>query len=99
MMPMIVKHAEWILFVWIVANQAGVPIPVVPVLVGVGVLGGNGSLSVPVTLAVAVGAALSADLAWYGLGRWQGSRALDMLSQLSPGTKAYVHRRAVLARP
>jgi membrane protein DedA with SNARE-associated domain/rhodanese-related sulfurtransferase len=88
---MIVKHAEWILFVWILANQAGVPIPVVPVLVGVGVLGGNGSLSVPVTLAVAVGAALSADLAWYGLGRWQEGRALDMLSRRSPGTKAYVH--------
>jgi membrane protein DedA with SNARE-associated domain/rhodanese-related sulfurtransferase len=89
---MIVKHAEWILFVWILANQVGVPIPVVPVLVGVGVWGGNGSLSVPVTLAVAVGAALAADLAWYGLGRWQGSRALDILSRLSPGTKAYVHR-------
>jgi membrane protein DedA with SNARE-associated domain/rhodanese-related sulfurtransferase len=91
MVPMIVKHAEWILFVWILANQVGVPIPVVPVLVGVGVWAGNGSLNLPVALAVAVGAALSADFAWYGLGRWQGSRALDILSRLSPGTKAYVH--------
>jgi membrane protein DedA with SNARE-associated domain/rhodanese-related sulfurtransferase len=89
---MVVKHAEWILFLWTLANQVGVPIPVVPGLVGAGVLAGNDSLSVPVTLAVAVGAALSADLAWYGLGRWQGSRALDTLSRLSPGTKAYVHR-------
>jgi membrane protein DedA with SNARE-associated domain len=82
--------AEWALFVWILANQGGVPIPVVPALLGAGALAGSGSLSVVVTLAVSVAAALSADLTWYLLGRWRGSRALDLLTRLVPKARTHV---------
>ena len=33
---MILAHAEWLLFAWVFGNQAGVPIPVVPALLGAG---------------------------------------------------------------
>ena len=49
--------AELALFLWVLANQGGVPIPVVPALLGAGALAGNsGSLSVLVTLAVSTAA-------------------------------------------
>jgi len=82
--------AEWALFVWVLANQGGVPIPVAPALLGAGALAGSGSLSVVVTLAVSVAAALCADLTWYLLGRWRGSRALDLLTRLVPKARTYV---------
>src|SRR5262249_59370611 len=41
---------------------------------------------------VAVAASLSADLTWYGLGRWRGERMLRMLARLSPTSGRLVHR-------
>ena len=62
--PVIVGNAQWVLFAWILANQGGVPVPVVPALFGVGALIASGRLSVVTTMAVAVGATLCADLVW-----------------------------------
>jgi len=89
----IAAHAHWAelaLFVWVLANQGGMPIPVAPALLGAGALAGSGSLSVVVTLAVSVAAALCADLTWYLLGRWRGSRALDLLTRLVPKAQTHV---------
>ncbi len=75
---MILQHAALFLFAWIFGNQVGVPVPVVPALLGAGALAGSGDLSMAVIIAVAVGASLGADLgaasalvwagAWTGLG-------------------------------
>ena len=89
----IAAHAHWAelaLFVWVLANQGGVPIPAVPVLLGAGALAGSGSLSAVMTLAVPVASALCADLTWYLLGRWRGSWALDLLTRLLPKARAHV---------
>ena len=86
-----VPWAELALFLWVLANQGGVPIPVVPALIGAGALAGSGgSLSGVVTLAVSIAAALCADLTWYLLGRWRGSRALDLLARLVPKARTHV---------
>ena len=75
----ILRNAEWLLFVGILANQGGVPVPVAPWLLAAGVLAASGHLSLAVVVVGAVGAALAADLAWYGLGRWRGAEALTGL--------------------
>jgi membrane protein DedA with SNARE-associated domain len=82
----------WILFAWVLVNQAGVPVPVVPSLLAAGVLAGRGSISLSAALAVIAGAALCADLGWYGFGRWRGAEALRVLGRLSPGSHRRVHR-------
>ena len=95
----IAAHAYWAecaLFVWVLANQGGVPIPVMPALLAAGALAGRGSLSVVVTLAVSIAAALCADLTWYLLGRWRGSRALDLLTRLVPRARTLVQCAAHL---
>jgi membrane protein DedA with SNARE-associated domain len=71
--------AAFVLFVLVLANQAGVPIPATPSLLADGALAAGGRLSFSVILAAAVAAALSADLVWYGLGRWRGAQTLAVL--------------------
>ena len=89
------KHAEWFLFAWVFGNQAGIPLPVVPALLGAGVLVGSGYLSMPPIICIAVGASLAADLTWYGLGRWRGERVLKILGRVAPNAGTLVSR----ARP
>src|SRR5919198_5651449 len=99
MSAMILNHAELILFAWVLANQGGVPVPVVPALIGAGALAGAGNLGVGTTLAATVAAALCADLGWYGLGRWRGTWSFEMLSRLVPRVRLYVHRAQHLLLP
>jgi membrane protein DedA with SNARE-associated domain len=80
---MIEQHAGWILFLWVLANEGGVPLPRVPALLGIGALTGVGRLSIIEIVPVVVVATLCADLAWYGLGRSRGSETLALLARLS----------------
>ena len=88
----ILRNAEWLLFAGILANQAGVPVPVAPWLLAAGMLVASGQLSPIVLVAGAVGAALGADLAWYGLGRWRGAQALSGVFRLLRQPPATVDR-------
>jgi membrane protein DedA with SNARE-associated domain len=88
---MILDHAQWLLFLWILGNQGGVPVPVVPALLGAGALAGSGHLSLAMVTAVAVVASLGADLIWYGLGRWRGLQALKVIGRISPSAGSLVH--------
>ena len=79
MSSLIVENAEWVLFVWIMANQGGLPVPVVPALFGVGALVASGRLSIVTTMSVAVVATLCADLQEppYGFVQVQGNAELS----------------------
>jgi hypothetical protein len=90
MLAGIAEQAEWIVFILILANQAGIPVFAAPALLGVGALAANGDVSVVVAVTVAVCAALCADLAWYGLGRCRGTWALTTLRRLSGNTSLFV---------
>jgi membrane protein DedA with SNARE-associated domain len=79
------------LFISVLANQAGVPVPATPSLLAAGALSSRGSLSFCVILAVVVAAALSADLVWYSLGRWRGAQTLAVLRRCSK-PRAWVER-------
>jgi membrane protein DedA with SNARE-associated domain/rhodanese-related sulfurtransferase len=92
MASFLVENAEWVSFMWILANQAGLPVPVVPAWLGVGALVASGRLSVSTTMAVALGATLCADLVWYSLGRWWGARTLALITRFSPTARRSVQR-------
>ena len=78
-----------LLFVRVLLNQAGVPLPVVPSLLAAGALAHSRmGLLVPVLATVA--GTLVADLVWYGLGRWRGPQALALLGRLSRRSAACV---------
>ena len=88
----VLAHAQWLLFAWVVGNQAGVPLTVVPALLGAGALAGNGRRSLAATIAITVVASVGADLSWYALGRWWGPRLLSVFGQDPSGSGTLVQR-------
>jgi membrane protein DedA with SNARE-associated domain len=71
------------LYFFVLAEQIGLPIPAVPILLGVGALAGNGRMSLALGLGVVLAAALPPDLLWYELGRRRGPRALARICAIS----------------
>jgi membrane protein DedA with SNARE-associated domain len=81
--PFLLRHGYWVLFVNVLTEQAGLPIPAVPVLLAMGALAGLGNFSLAAALALAVCAALMADLMWFRLGRVRGHSILNLLCRMS----------------
>jgi membrane protein DedA with SNARE-associated domain len=79
----VVQHGEIVLFLYVLADQLGVPIPAAPILLAAGGLAAAGRLSLPVAVGLGVLAALVADLIWYTVGRLHGRRVLGLLCRVS----------------
>jgi len=71
------------LLVFVFLEQAGLPVPAFPILVGAGVLISSGHLSFPLAFPLVIGAALVADLIWYYLGRSRGGHILNLICKIS----------------
>ena len=81
-----------LLFVFVLAEQIGLPVPAVPLLLGVGAFAGTGRMSVLAGLATALVASLPPDLVWYELGRARGKRVLDVICRVSLEPDSCVRR-------
>jgi membrane protein DedA with SNARE-associated domain len=79
----LLRHGYWVLFANVLAEQAGLPIPAVPVMLAMGALAGLGNFSFAVALAVALCAAVASDLIWFRLGRVRGHSILNLLCRIS----------------
>jgi membrane protein DedA with SNARE-associated domain len=79
----LVEHGYLVLFGWVLAEQIGVPIPAVPILLGAGALAGMGLMNVGLAVVVATVASLASDLLWYEIGRRRGGRVLQLLCRIS----------------
>ncbi len=82
-MNFVLEYGLCVLFVWVFVEQAGIPLPVAPLLLAVGALAASQKISLPLALALTVGAALLADLLWYAIGRRRGSQALGILCRVT----------------
>ncbi len=76
------QHGYSVLFLWVLAEQAGLPIPALPVILAAGALTAGG-MNLPLALAISVVACLIPDLAWYQLGRRKGMKVLNLLCRIS----------------
>jgi membrane protein DedA with SNARE-associated domain len=86
------RHSGLVLFVWVFVDQLGVPIPAVPLLIGLGALAGAGKASLAATLAVAIVASLLADVAWFSVGRRRGHRVLAWICRMTLEPDSCVRR-------
>ncbi|MBI3695971.1 MAG: DedA family protein [Acidobacteria bacterium] len=77
----LLRHGYALLFAFVLAEQIGLPIPAMPVLLAMGALAERFSL--PVSLALATVASLVSDLVWYELGRRRGRSVLNLLCRIS----------------
>jgi membrane protein DedA with SNARE-associated domain/rhodanese-related sulfurtransferase len=76
-------HTYSLLFVWVLIEQGGVPIPSVPVMLAAGTLSAAGHLHLALALPVILVACLISDSAWYFLGKRYGGKVLDLLCRFS----------------
>jgi membrane protein DedA with SNARE-associated domain/rhodanese-related sulfurtransferase len=64
-------------------DQIGLPIPTIPVVLALGALAGTGRINPVTGLPLAIAGSLCADLVWFQLGRWRGSRILGLICRVS----------------
>lgn len=88
----LLRHGLVVLFVFVLAEQIGLPLPALPVLLAVGALSRAGQLDLGTTIAVAVAASLVADIVWYEIGRRRGAAVLGFLCRLSLEPDSCVRR-------
>lgn len=88
----LLRHGEALLFVYVLADQLGVPVPAVPALLAMGALAAAGKLNFGVALLLSVVASLLADTVWYVFGRTRGSRVLRVLCRISLEPDSCVRR-------
>ena len=79
----LLRHGYIVLFVWVFAEQIGLPLPAAPFLFAAGALGGSGRLNLGLAIGVAVLASLLSDVTWYEIGRRRGSQVLQLLCRIS----------------
>jgi membrane protein DedA with SNARE-associated domain/rhodanese-related sulfurtransferase len=72
-----------LLFGWVLVEQLGIPLPATPVLLAAGALSADGPISFPLAFAASLAAALTADSAWFLIGRRYGHHVLRILCKLS----------------
>jgi membrane protein DedA with SNARE-associated domain/rhodanese-related sulfurtransferase len=78
-----VHYAYLIIFLWVLVEQIGVPIPSVPVLLTAGTLSATHRVSfIGITIAMLLSCVI-ADTVWFSLGRRYGNSVLKLLCRLS----------------
>src|SRR6266852_4336899 len=88
----LLHHGYVLLLGWVFAEQVGLPLPSMPLLLAAGALAGTGRLSFFASLFYAVFAAVTADSIWYQLGRRKGIRILQLLCKISIEPDSCVRR-------
>ena len=79
----LINYGEIVVFAVVFLEQAGLPLPSSIFLVAAGGLAGTGLLNGPVIMVLAIIATMAANLIWFQLGRWQGTRILGLLCKIS----------------
>lgn len=83
LMQFVARHGYSLLFIWVLAEQGGIPLPSLPLLIAAGALSAEGKLTFSVLLPLIIAAAMISDFLWYQLGRTQGGRILSLLCRIS----------------
>lgn len=78
-----VHYAYLILFLWVLVEQIGVPVPSIPVLLTAGTLSATHKIHHSYALLAVLAACMVSDSMWYALGRRYGSSVLKLLCRLS----------------
>ncbi len=78
-----VHYAYAILFLWVLVEQLGVPVPSLPVLLTAGTLAATHRVSFAASVVAVLMACILADSVWYALGRRYGNAVLKLLCRFS----------------
>jgi membrane protein DedA with SNARE-associated domain/rhodanese-related sulfurtransferase len=79
----LLTYGYLLLFAAVLVEQFGIPLPATPFLLAAGALSAEGQISFSLALVAGVAAALTADSAWFLIGRHYGHHVLRILCKLS----------------
>jgi membrane protein DedA with SNARE-associated domain len=79
----VLQYGYLLVFVWVLGEQAGLPVPVAPLLLTCGALAGQRQMSVWMTVLSAAVASLLSDTVWYYIGKRRGLGVLRLLCKIS----------------
>ncbi len=88
----LLKHIEMVVFLTVLAEQIGLPLPGIPVLLAAGAVAGDGQANLGVITALSVVACLLGDMVWFELGRHRGRQTLTLLCRIALEPDACVRR-------
>lgn len=88
----LIEHGAAVLFLVVLAEQIGLPLPAVPFLLAAGALAGVGQINLGLAIALTVLASLLGDVVWYYLGVYKGRQALALLCRISLEPDSCVRR-------
>jgi membrane protein DedA with SNARE-associated domain/rhodanese-related sulfurtransferase len=82
-MLLFLRHAYAMMFGWVLIEQAGLPVPSVPLMLAAGTMSSAHKVHLALLLPLVLVACMLSDSAWYWLGKRYGSRVLDVLCKFS----------------
>lgn len=89
----ILLHYGYLLvFVWVLAEQIGLPIPAIPLLLTAGALAADHQMSFFLALLTTLVASVISDSVWFELGRRRGGAVLNVLCRMSLEPDSCVER-------
>src|SRR5438105_2341029 len=80
---LVIHYGIPLVFLNVLLEQLGAPVPAIPTLIVAGALARNGRMSTTHVMMAAVGASLIADWIWFALGHRYGYRILRTLCRIS----------------
>jgi membrane protein DedA with SNARE-associated domain/rhodanese-related sulfurtransferase len=86
------QHGAVVLAATVFAEQIGLPLPAMPVLIAAGALVGTGQMTLGMAVLLAVLAAMAGDQVWFELGRRRGRLVLNWLCRISLEPTSCVRR-------
>jgi membrane protein DedA with SNARE-associated domain/rhodanese-related sulfurtransferase len=78
-----IHYAYLLIFLWVLVEQIGIPIPSIPVLLTAGTLSATHRVNHFYVVLAVLAACLVADTTWFSLGRRYGNSVLKLLCRLS----------------
>lgn len=86
------KYGYFILFLWVLTEQIGVPIPSAPLLITAGTLTATHQFSLTFVLLAVVLSCLISDTVWYFMGKRYGGAVVRLLCRLSMESNTCVRK-------
>src|SRR5215470_12087986 len=83
LLQFVLNYGYIVIFGITFAEQIGLPLPALPLLIGMGALSRSGDSSFALVVATAAIASLAADFIWYRLGRLHGRSVLRLICRIS----------------
>jgi membrane protein DedA with SNARE-associated domain len=88
----VMRHGYALLFLWVFAEQAALPLPSIPLLLACGALAHDGRMNPVLAVGCGVLASLLADNIWFQLGRHRGAAVLRFLCRIALEPDSCVRR-------